>query len=460
MIVETKDDFIKFLSEFKEKSAIIIPVLADNKRHVLNNILCLIFVKILNSPESYILPFDHSEAINLDLNVLKHLKSYPNKKYVLDKKQFLNISEMDNLIDINVLYYLNNNKTTEIAQKYTNAELFILNQNQTEDWINSSVPILKLEERLNDTANQLEKIINENKDLDSDTAFRFLNDATITNLHKIEKNGINVDITALLHFFPDYMMHIDNRTLIYSEYNIYTSTGRPSNRFGNLNFAALHKDDGEREILTSRFNDGGVILYFDYEAYHLNLAADIIGYTFPSDLSIHEFLGRQYFNKAVLTKEDYDQSKVVSFEILYGGIDDSVAKAIPFFAKAKKFIDQLWSQYKKEGYIKTNISGKKIYGENLDSMNAHKLFSYYLQNYETEINILIIEKLNKLLEKYNTKLIMYLYDAFLFDFDKKDGKELIYLIKKTIENDEKYKVKLFIGSNFGKLKKCDIWQKI
>ena len=455
MIVETKDDFEQFLLEFKEKSVILIPILSDNKRNVLNNELCVIFVKILNSPETYILPFNHSEAINLDLNVLKHLKSYTNKKYVLDKKQFLNISEMENLIDINVLYYLNNNKVTEIAQNYSKAELFILNQNQSEDYINSSVPILKLEERLINTANQLETIINENKDLDSDTAFRFLNDTTITNLHKIEQNGISVNVFTLLHFFPDYMIHINNKMLVYTEYNIYTSTGRPSNRFGNLNFAALKKENGEREFLDSRFHDDGVILYFDYEAYHLNLAADVIGYKFPSDLSTHEYLGRQYFNKASLTPEEYSQSKGVSFEILYGGIDDSIAKAIPFFAKAKLYIDALWKQYKTDGYIKTNISGKKIYGENLDLMNANKLFNYYLQNLETERNILVMDKLNKLLEKYETKLIMYLYDGFLFDCKLSDGKKLFYEIKEIMEESGKFKTKQYVGKNFGNIKKID-----
>lgn len=455
MIVETKNEFIQFFSVYKEKNVILIPVLSDNKRNVLNNELCLIFVKFLNSPEYFILPFNHSEAINLDLNILNYLKSSSNKKYVLDKKQFLNISEFNNLIDINVLYYLNNNKIIEIEQKYSNGELFVLNQNEDEDYIYRSVPILKLEERFIDLSEKLETIINENKDLDSDRAFQFLNDTTITNLHKIEQNGISADKAKLLEFFPDYDIHYDKNGLVYTEYNIYTSTGRPSNRFGNLNFAALKKENGEREFLISRFNSDGFILYFDYEAYHLNLAANVIDYTFPSDLSTHEYLGRQYFNKPQLTLEEYNKSKGVSFEILYGGIDDSVAKAIPFFAKAKKFIDELWSQYCKDKYILTKISGKKIYCENLDTMNSNKLFNYYLQNLETERNILVIDKLNKLLENYNTKLIMYLYDGFLFDYHKSDGKELFLKIKEVMEENRKFKTKQYGGKNFGNLQKIE-----
>ena len=37
--------------------------------------------------------------------------------------------------------------------------------------------------------------------------------------------------------------------MFYSEYNLFTSTGRPSNRFGGINFAALNKKDGSRETV-------------------------------------------------------------------------------------------------------------------------------------------------------------------------------------------------------------------
>ena len=47
--------------------------------------------------------------------------------------------------------------------------------------------------------------------------------------------------------------------LVYSEYNPYTTTGRPSNRFGGTNFAALNKTDGSREKYISRF-DGGMLV--------------------------------------------------------------------------------------------------------------------------------------------------------------------------------------------------------
>ena len=47
-----------------------------------------------------------------------------------------------------------------------------------------------------------------------------------------------------------------------------------------------------RNGFVSRFDDG-VLIEMDYDAYHLRLIADIIGYDFP-DGSVHEYLGKQY----------------------------------------------------------------------------------------------------------------------------------------------------------------------
>jgi len=453
MIIETREEFQQFFDLYKDNSVILIPILSDNERNALNNKLCLLFVKILNSPKYYILPFTHSEANNLDFKLLDYLSHTNNKKYVIDKKQFLNISPMENLIDVNILFYLNTNKITEIQQKYSKGEMFLISRNmmETAGDVYDSIPILKIKERLVPYSDNIEFIINSNLECDT-RSFDFLNNKTIECLHKIEKNGIYVNSDILLKYHPQYKMHISNN-YVYTDYNIYTSTGRPSNRFGNLNFAALNKDNGEREFIESRFGDDGRLFYFDYDAYHLNLVADLIGYSFPPDTSIHEYLGKQYFVKEELTEEDYDESKIVSFNILYGGIHDTIAKAIPFFAKTQEFITKMWNDYQRDGYIRTNVSGKKIYLDNLDSMSSNKLFNYYLQNYETERNILIIEKIHQILESYKTSLIMYLYDGFLLDYCITDGKKLFDEIKETLEDGGKFKTKQYVGKNFNKITK-------
>ena len=58
----------------------------------------------------------------------------------------------------------------------------------------------------------------------------------------------------------------------------------------------------------------------DFDAYHLRLIADLLGYKFPDNCNVHEYFGKQYFGKEQLTKEEYEQAKGVSFQLIYGGI--------------------------------------------------------------------------------------------------------------------------------------------
>jgi glutathione peroxidase-family protein len=65
-------------------------------------------------------------------------------------------------------------------------------------------------------------------------------------------------------------------------------------------------------------------------------------------------------------------------------------------------------------------------------MNPQKLFNYLLQHYETANNIEILWDIHKLLVGKNTKIILYVYDSFLFDLDKKE-KDLLLEIQKIFE---------------------------
>ena len=92
---------------------------------------------------------------------------------------------------------------------------------------------------------------------------------------------------------------------------------------------------------------------------------------------------------------------------------------------------------------------KKIYKENHLKLNPQQLFNYLIQSYETETNMQIISELNNFLKNQKTKLILYVYDSFLFDFNKEDGKETLIKIKEIISKN--YPIKLKIGENYNEL---------
>ena len=54
-------------------------------------------------------------------------------------------------------------------------------------------------------------------------------------------------------------------------------------------------------------------------------------------------------------------------------------------------------------------------------MKPQKLLNYVLQNLETAMNVRILWDIFKSLRNRKTKLVLYTYDSFLFDF--KEGEE-------------------------------------
>ena len=51
------------------------------------------------------------------------------------------------------------------------------------------------------------------------------------------------------------------------------------------------------------------------------------------------------------------------------------------------------------------------------------------------------------LHNKNTKIALYTYDAVVFDFDKREGKEVLLGIEKIMNQDGKYPVKFKHSSN-------------
>jgi hypothetical protein len=54
-------------------------------------------------------------------------------------------------------------------------------------------------------------------------------------------------------------------------------------------------------------------------------------------------------------------------------------------------------------------------------MTRSKLFNYVIQSKETSTNVDLLKLVFDLLKGKKTKLVLYTYDAFLFDYSKEDG---------------------------------------
>ena len=430
MIIQNKSHLNDIIDKNIQSEVVIIPTLCDKNLHPKRNQLSLLYLKWLSTNDENIIVLNHSEKRKDNDLTLEFVEEALNKnkenKYIFDKKAFNHSMSLNTLNDTNLNFYLDSSNPLYIDNLTTNTHDFFHINFSTLNNINRYIPIMK----------HLEygrKLVNKMRNLFFyDERNKNYNENVIDNLTKIEDNGL----------------FISDNGYQYSQYNIYTSTGRPSNRFGGINFAALNKSDRTREKYVSRYGEKGCMIEMDYDAYHLRLIAEIVDYNFPEG-SVHQYLADQY-------DVDYAKAKSLSFAYLYGEIPYMIYQTIPFFNKVQKYIDKKWLEYKQNNFVVSDIYNRKI-GKSLSFTNKSKLFNYCIQLLETENNMRMLDDLLPLLEGKKTKLILYSYDSFLLDFHKDDGMDFLKKIKKVIEQNDTYPVKVGWGTNYHKME--DITEK-
>ena len=420
-VIENSHDFSDFAKNCKESDIVIIPTPCDHTVHPRLSNLTGIYVSTLNNMQKYYISIDHDESTkNFSLSEIIDAIDTDNKKYVHDIKEFSHTFNLTNVHCCNSLsYYIHNKK---IEQEYTPAHNRLYSMYWKRKNVNKIVPIYKHIEYCQELEKKMLDVIDES--IISSKGFKKLT-GYLDSLKTIEYSGLYT-----------------NDGYEFCNYNPYTLTGRPSNTFNKINYAALNKSDGTRNRYISRFTNGR-ILELDYDAYHLRIIADMIGYELPKT-SVHEYLGKQYFATDKLTDKEYAESKEISFRILYGGIPKEFL-AIPFFKGVNDFIFKFWKEWKSKKYYETYLYKRKVHEYVIGEMSPQKLFNYYIQSAETELSSDAMVRIFKVLEDHKSKLILYTYDSFAFDFNLDDGKSLIMQIKEVMI----YPSRVSIGINYG-----------
>ena len=413
-LIETITQLERFYKKgYKEAYIEIIPY--SYNTHPVETPISLVYIRPLKSTKGYILAINHSETLHLNSAYIEESIRKYNTLYVWDKKEFLHFFIHKNIKDISFVSPNYEKETTRAHQ--------VLQQRFKDKLdINRIIPIVKHYEACEKNYNNLKQYLNE-------PINKFYNNRVPLVFNAIERNGLHVDP----QLFEDYFDK-DRRDKVYTQYNYLTTTTRPSNRFGGINFAALNKENGCRKTFIPR-NDK--LIDIDISAYHPTLTSYLIGYKFDTD-DIHSSFAEMY-------GVDYKKGKEITFKQLYGGIFKQY-RDLEFFQKTQRYIDDLWKKFETKGYIECPISHYKFEKNKLDNMNPQKLFNYLLQNLETSNNVHILWDIIKLLRGKKTKLVLYTYDSFLFDLDNNE-ENLIADIQKIFK---KYnlKIKLKHGSNY------------
>ena len=411
VIVNTEKKWKNLQRQMRTTHFVYLQMLSDvNKHPKQNRVSCFL---IVTPYEKYIVPVNHSEKFG----TIETIDCSESKVCVGDMKSFLHNSmietdEIFGLIDLNWCHYNKTNEPYDFDKHLTNAHHHNYRVHYEKENVNDIIPLVKHAEYLSKVADELMDYVEDVK---------YYNQYILEVLSKIESNGLQT-----------------TNGMVYTEYNPYTSTGRPSNRFGGMNFAALNKKDGSRKQFISR-HKRGTLVEFDFDAYHPRLIGELVEYKFPNG-SAHEDLAETY-------GLNYDDGKALTFKYLYGGITPEMKKN-PFFGKVDAYIKDLWNIYKNSDFIESDIYNRKIFRKNLHDMNPNKVFNYKVQLLETENNIYILDSLLDSIEDYSSKLVLYNYDSFLFDFNYEDGLDFLKKVKEILEFGGKFPTKVSMGDNY------------
>ena len=404
----------------------IIPIFKDPFLHPLHkdNGLSALWCQVESAEEPFFIIEHHPDSD-------KFMEDYKwlDEEWIVtpDKKILNHFYEFKDVWDLNFVHWLETGKPFDNNIR-NNAIDFLSNKFYNVKKLNEIIPLSKHNEYCSD----VNKVMNiphtgENND--------YMNDV-IKAFTSIEKNGIKVSDDVCDIFDIRVKKHISNGKL-YSQYNLWTTTGRPSNSFGSVNFAALPPE--KRKAFVPENNS---LIEFDFDAYHLRLIADLVDYDFGKD-SVHKHLAEHY-------ECSYEESKQRTFKLLYGGIDKETREKVPFFNKVHNYINKKWSEINTHNCVYTDIYRRKLLFKNYEDMNRNKVFNYLIQAYETESNIKKILLIQDYLLGKKTKLVLYGYDSFLFDFANEDGVETLRDIKSILEENKHY-TKSKMGLNYGEM---------
>lgn len=410
--IETEKDLNSLIDLISNTDSYWCVMWVDINKHPINNSISFICIRVMD--ELYVVGIDHVDIICWKLESLEKLFNVDSPKFIFEKKKVLHSLDLKgNLYDIETFHYLNEMKTidyTSFFQNYMN----VMFMNKIYEDYTPYIPVMKLVE-------SIQELFNKYGDINTSLfGYKWFNDEYIPTLKNIEESGLNIDEDMFLNLHPKSKIHIKSGK-VYTEYNPFTATGRPSNRHGGVNYAALNKKDGSRKMIHS---SDKVFIHFDFDGYHPRLIGELIEYEMP-ETSAHEWLAEIYGTS-------YEEGKGITFQNLYGGIMDEY-KDHPYYKKADDFIMSHWDLAQERGYIETQY--RKILLSWIENVNPQKAFNYLLQAYETEKNMDKLKQIFQLINGTDIYLCLYTYDSFLFEVPKDVDKELIRQVRTILSKD-------------------------
>ena len=446
-MIETTEDLTRFQMENQQGDWIVHAIPDSTDQHSVVGHPSLIFIRNILTKKDYYFAFNHPDSHpEFDgLRFVEILMTASNRKWALDKKSFCHMIDASNVCDANLVMWMKDNETFEASEYETSAHYLIRKNAAGYSKLNLVIPLMKHKEAFTELADDLMKYLD---GYEPDQTFIQFNDNIIGTLGELEKQGIFVDRDK---FRERFKIDSGHSGMVWSQYHCYTATGRPSNSYGGVNYAALNQSDGTRKCFRSRYGNDGCMVVLDYTAFHPRIVSHLVKYSVSTDIDIYAYLAKLYFYKKEVDETDIKNSKTLTFRQFYGGIEDKYLH-IKYLSNIKQFTNEQWTLFNSQGYVETPFFKRRITSKHISEPDPPKVFNYLLQATEGELAIPKVREVMDYLKDKQTKAILYTYDAVLYDFYKPDGMNLLRELRNIMSYDGRFPMKAYMGETYDDVK--------
>ena len=445
MVVINDKNYNSFLESINGSGIFLDYVIKDYKTHTVGNDILMLMIKCVRNNETYIINIQHQDLTKCGIDkklIINEIIKLCKHVFVLDKKKFIHLFKRNKVEDLLIMEY-RKEAIVKMEEEFSSNYYLFHRSNFSDDIrLNRIIPASKHIESFELKYNHYKKYID---NFSKDQSYNSLNGIITETLTDIESNGLYINQEVFNNFFGNKKVKVNNN-LVYTEYFLLTATGRPSNKFGGVNYAALNKENGCRSSFISRHGEDGMLINMDYSAYHPRIIANLINFDIALNANFYEYIGKYYFKTDKMDEELIKKSKQITFQNLYGNIRNEYLE-IPYYKKVKEYIEHRWDFFNENGYVETPIFKRRITTKHILDPSPSKLFNYILQASETEFLIQSVNSVNEYLKNKCSKVILYTYDSVLIDTCKVDGKDTLKEVKRIMENN-RFPVKCSVGRDY------------
>ncbi len=241
-----------------------------------------------------------------------------------------------------------------------------------------------------------------------------------------------------------------------------TATGRLSCSNPNVQNIPIKGEQGALVRKAFIAPKGYKIVAADYSQIELRIFAHYskdatLIEAFKKNIDIHKLTASKIYNVSIEEVDDFmrREGKTVNFSIIYGISPYGLSKALKISReKAKTFIENYFKEYpgvkefidktieevKKKGYVE-NYYGRKRYIKGIDSKSHNErefakraAINTIIQGTAADIIKIAMLKIDKIIDKFDAKMIMQIHDELIFEVPEDKVFEFSKQVKDIMEN--------------------------